>query len=189
MNYRLGPLGFPQGPEAVERGALNLGLHDQWAAFEWVQHNIASFGGDPRKVTIFGQSAGAMSTFYHYLNQNFSTVARAAIFHSGTSSTFPIFDGYRGTPFWRLFVKNTQSCATASPNETFPCLISADSSDLRASLNASMAVDPYAFRPALDGPGGIISDLPAKRLSHETGGRVPFIAGTVLDEGLFCRSS
>jgi hypothetical protein len=50
MNYRVGPLGFPQGPEAVERGALNLGLHDQWAAFEWVQHNVASFGGDPRKV-------------------------------------------------------------------------------------------------------------------------------------------
>jgi hypothetical protein len=50
MNYRLGPLGFPQGPEAVERGALNLGLHDQWAALEWVQSNIASFGGDPHKV-------------------------------------------------------------------------------------------------------------------------------------------
>jgi hypothetical protein len=50
MNYRLGPLGFPQGPEAVERGALNLGLHDQWVALEWVQQNIASFGGDPRKV-------------------------------------------------------------------------------------------------------------------------------------------
>ena len=50
MNYRLGPLGFPQGPEAVERGALNLGLHDQWVALEWVQKHIASFGGDPRKV-------------------------------------------------------------------------------------------------------------------------------------------
>lgn len=50
MNYRLGPLGFPQGPEAVQRGALNLGLHDQWVSLEWVQNNIASFGGDPRKV-------------------------------------------------------------------------------------------------------------------------------------------
>ena len=50
MNYRLGPLGFPQGPEAVERAALNLGLHDQWVVLEWVQKNIASFGGDPRKV-------------------------------------------------------------------------------------------------------------------------------------------
>jgi carboxylesterase type B len=50
INYRLGPLGFPQGPEAVERAVLNLGLHDQWTALEWVQNNIASFGGDPRKV-------------------------------------------------------------------------------------------------------------------------------------------
>jgi len=50
INYRLGPLGFPQGPEAVERGVLNLGLHDQWTALEWVQVNIASFGGDPCKV-------------------------------------------------------------------------------------------------------------------------------------------
>jgi Carboxylesterase family len=53
MNYRLGPLGFPQGPEAVERAALNLGLHDQRVALEWVQKNIASFGGDPRKVCPF----------------------------------------------------------------------------------------------------------------------------------------
>ena len=50
VNYRIGPLGFPQGPEAVERAVLNLGLHDQWAALEWVQKNVASFGGDPRKV-------------------------------------------------------------------------------------------------------------------------------------------
>ena len=50
LNYRLGPLGFPQGPEAVERGALNLGLRDQWVALQWVQKNIALFGGDPRKV-------------------------------------------------------------------------------------------------------------------------------------------
>jgi hypothetical protein len=50
INYRVGPLGFPQGPEAIQRGVLNLGLHDQWVALEWVQNNIASFGGDPRKV-------------------------------------------------------------------------------------------------------------------------------------------
>jgi acetylcholinesterase len=105
------------------------------------------------------------------------------------SSTLPIFDGYRGTPSWMLFAKSTQSCATALPNQTFPCLIAADSSDLRASLKASMAIDPIAFRPVLDGPGGIISDLPARRLSKGTGGQVPFIAGTVLDEGLFLSSS
>ena len=52
FNYRLGPLGFPQGPEAVEKGALNLGLHDQWVALQWVQKNIALFGGDPRRVCL-----------------------------------------------------------------------------------------------------------------------------------------
>jgi carboxylesterase type B len=182
MNYRLGPLGFPHGPEAVERGALNLGLHDQWAALEWVQNNIASFGGDPRKVTIFGESAGATSASHHYFKENFSTVARAAIFLSGTGSTFPIFDGYRTTPSWMLFANNTQSCATASPNQTFSCLIAADSSDLRASLKAGMAIELWPFRPVLDGPEGIISDLPAKRLSNGAGGRVPFMTGAVLDE-------
>jgi acetylcholinesterase len=52
-----------------------------------------------------------------------------------------------------------------------------------------MAIEQFPFRPVLDGPGGIISDLPTRRLSKGTGGRVPFIAGTVLDEGLFRSSS
>jgi hypothetical protein len=50
MNYRVGPLGFPQGSEAIARAALNLGLQDQWTALKWVQNNIESFGGDSSKV-------------------------------------------------------------------------------------------------------------------------------------------
>jgi acetylcholinesterase len=50
MNYRIAALGFPQGFEAEKQGILNLGLRDQKVALEWVQRNIASFGGDPRKV-------------------------------------------------------------------------------------------------------------------------------------------
>ncbi|KAI0303270.1 esterase 1 [Russula brevipes] len=183
LNYRLGPLGSPQGPEAVQRAVLNIGLHDQWAAFEWVQNNIASFGGDPLKVTIFGESAGALSASYHHLNENFSTVARAAIFQSGTGSTLPIFDAYRGTPSWTLFVNNTQSCAAASLDNAFSCLMSASSSDLLAAMNAAMAIELFPFRPVLDGPDGILSDHPALRLSRGAGRQVPFIAGTVLDEG------
>ncbi|KAI0004879.1 Alpha/Beta hydrolase protein [Russula compacta] len=182
MNYRVGALGFPQGPEAVQRAALNLGLHDQWTALEWVQKNIASFGGDPCKVTVFGESAGALSASYHYLNDNFSTVARAAIFQSGTASTLPIFKAYRGTPSWMLFANNVQSCATAPPNNTFSCLISANSSDLLPGMNAAMAIELFPFRPVLDGPGGILSDSPARRLSRGAGGRVPLMVGTVLDE-------
>ena len=51
-----------------------------------------------------------------------------------------------------------------------------------------MAIEQFPFRPLLDGPGGIISDLPTRRLSKGTG-RVPLIAGTALDEGLFLSSS
>ena len=56
-------------------------------------------------------------------------------------------------------------------------------------MNASMALEPYAFRPVFDGSKGIISDYPARRLSRGAGGRVPFMAGTVLDEGLSLSSS
>jgi para-nitrobenzyl esterase len=63
--YRLGPLGFLAHPELTRESAHhssgNYGLMDQIAALEWIQKNIAAFGGDPKNVTIAGQSSGAMS--------------------------------------------------------------------------------------------------------------------------------
>ena len=50
-------------------------------------------------------------------------------------------------------------------------------------MNASFAIEAFPFRPVLDGPGGVLSDSPAKRLSRGAGGRVPLMIGTVLDEG------
>jgi para-nitrobenzyl esterase len=65
LNYRLGVLGFFVHPEltaeSTHKASGNYGLLDQLTALQWVQHNIAAFGGDPNKVTIFGQSAGAFS--------------------------------------------------------------------------------------------------------------------------------
>ena len=63
LNYRVGPLGFLAHPELTRESGTsgNYGLLDQIAALMWVQKNIARFGGDPAQVTIFGQSAGAMS--------------------------------------------------------------------------------------------------------------------------------
>jgi para-nitrobenzyl esterase len=58
LNYRLGALGFLHPPS--RDAAANCGLLDQVAALEWLRENVAGFGGDPRRVTLFGQSAGAM---------------------------------------------------------------------------------------------------------------------------------
>ena len=59
LNYRVTAFGFLYSKEIQQAGVTNLGLRDQRLALQWVQENIAAFGGDPSKVTIWGESAGA----------------------------------------------------------------------------------------------------------------------------------
>ena len=63
INYRLGPFGYLAHPllsaESRHGASGNYGVLDQISALQWVQENIAAFGGDPGRVTIFGESAGA----------------------------------------------------------------------------------------------------------------------------------
>jgi carboxylesterase type B len=61
INYRLGPLGFLSLPSAGFGG--NYGIQDQLLALQWIQDNIQFFGGNPKKVLLFGQSAGAIDTY------------------------------------------------------------------------------------------------------------------------------
>jgi cholinesterase len=65
INYRLQAWGFIFGKEIAEEGSTNLGIRDQRLALHWVQENIAAFGGDPTKVTIWGESAGGFSVGAH----------------------------------------------------------------------------------------------------------------------------
>ena len=68
INYRLGALGFLAHPSLGPPGSVgNYGLADQQAALRWVRDNIAAFGGDPKKVTIAGESAGGMSVCDHLI--------------------------------------------------------------------------------------------------------------------------
>jgi para-nitrobenzyl esterase len=89
MNYRLGIFGFFAHPELTKesdrKASGNYGLLDQTAALAWVRDNIAAFGGDPGKVTIFGESAGSLSV----RAQMASPVARG-LFHRaiGESGAF-----------------------------------------------------------------------------------------------------
>jgi para-nitrobenzyl esterase len=88
INYRLGPLGYFAHP-ALTRAARpgepvgNYGLMDQIAALEWVQRNIAKFGGDPKNVTVFGESAGGMSTLALLATPKARGLYQKAIVQSG----------------------------------------------------------------------------------------------------------
>ncbi|KAL1492311.1 hypothetical protein ABEB36_012784 [Hypothenemus hampei] len=82
INYRLGPFGFLSTADTIIPG--NAGLKDQAAAIKYTFDNIESFGGDPTKITIAGQSAGAASVGYQLLNQQNQGLFRAAILESGS---------------------------------------------------------------------------------------------------------
>ncbi|XP_050293846.1 esterase FE4-like [Anthonomus grandis grandis] len=83
INYRLGPFGFFSTGDTVIPG--NAGLKDQRLALKWVQKNIANFGGDPSKVTIFGESAGGASVGYQILSKSSQGLFRGGILSSGTA--------------------------------------------------------------------------------------------------------
>ncbi|KAL3424599.1 carboxylesterase family protein [Phlyctema vagabunda] len=69
LNYRLGAFGWLSSPEFIQEGGVaNLGLWDQRLALDWVQQNIAKFGGDPDAVTVIGESAGAASIMHHLVS-------------------------------------------------------------------------------------------------------------------------
>jgi para-nitrobenzyl esterase len=86
MNYRLGRLGYFAHPalaaEAPNEVHGNYGYMDQRAALEWVQRNIADFGGDPKQVTIFGESAGGGSVLAHVVSPMSRGLFQRAILQS-----------------------------------------------------------------------------------------------------------
>lgn len=87
FNYRLGIFGFPGGPAGMDD---NLAFWDQRLATEWVRDNIAAFGGNPKRITIFGESAGGGSVdmyAYAWAKEGVDPIVAGIIPQSGSASS------------------------------------------------------------------------------------------------------
>ncbi len=114
VNYRLGPMGFVCLPGLTEEAGHcgNYGLFDQIAAIKWVRDNVSAFGGDPEKITIMGQSAGAMSVQHLCESPLAEGLFRSAVMSSGCGmSGMLISTPDKVYPFWQELMARLE-CAT-----------------------------------------------------------------------------
>ncbi|EIM89556.1 alpha/beta-hydrolase [Stereum hirsutum FP-91666 SS1] len=152
--YRLGLFGFLPGQEVKDNGVLNAGLLDQQFALQWVQDHIASFGGDPAKVTIWGESAGAGSVLQHVVANGGNTqppLFRAAMM---SSSFLPFQYDYNDTIPEKLYSEVVIRSNCTNSSESLSCLRSADVSILTEANNEIGAANfygTYAWVPVVDG--------------------------------------
>jgi para-nitrobenzyl esterase len=168
LNYRVGLHGFLSHPEA----AGNAGLLDQVAALQWVQRNIAAFGGDPKQVTIAGQSAGAASVHHLIASPLAKGLFQRAIAQSGSGMGIPVAD---------------RTAAEASGVAYVSKLGARNLSELRAMSAADLeAADarlprdggPLRFAPAVDG-----TLLPSAAFIDANTNDVPLLTGMTSSEG------
>lgn len=114
VSYRLSILGFPGNPDAQG----NLAFLDQRLAMEWVRDNILSFGGDPARITLFGQSAGSSSTDYYAYAWTEDPIAAGIILESGTTFSFGLpYSQSQAAANWYGVATNL-GCGNASTDST-----------------------------------------------------------------------
>ena len=110
------------------------------------------------------------------------------IFESGSAASVLEFTASRREIDWENFVSGVPSCASlATSGNTFGCLKEANSTEIAVGLNQSLAEVPemFGFDPTIDGPGGLFPMIASEIINAGRFARIPFIAGTNLDEGLF----
>ncbi|XP_070547195.1 fatty acyl-CoA hydrolase precursor, medium chain-like [Ptychodera flava] len=193
INYRLGPFGFFSTGD--EHATGNYGFLDQVLALQWVQDNIAAFGGDASKVTIFGESAGAISSEYLVLSPLTDGLFNRAILQSGTAS----LQGYISTD---VAFQNKMShglgklvgCERETSKELVECLRSVpaedfvDASDPQTGQLANItglgvALDSIPFPPVIDGKVVAASPMDLIRDGTFPKRGIDLMIGALADEG------
>ncbi len=175
INYRLGAFGALATPElsaeTAWKGSGNWGLMDQIAALEWVQRNITAFGGDPAKVTVFGESAGSWSVSALTASPLAKGLFRGAIGESGA-----VF-GSTLRPVQSLEQAQVAGAAFAAAAGA-PTL-----AQLRALPAEALLKLPFEPVPAVD--GRVLPDAPERLIASGRGNPVPLIYGSTSAEGSF----
>jgi carboxylesterase type B len=185
----LGAFGFLGGLEIKSEGSSNAGFLDQRLAMQWVADNIAAFGGDPTKVTIFGESAGSMSVAHHMVAYNGNntykgkSLFKAAIMQSGSLlSAESVDSGYPQL----IFKSVARAAGCDNSDDKLKCLRSVPYEKMKSANNAVPGAASYtslkmSYIPRPDGT--IFSDMPLKLLSRGKYAKIPFIIGDMNDEG------
>lgn len=194
VNHRVGGFGFLGGKEILQDRSANLGLLDQRMGLEWVADNIEGFGGDPRKVTIWGQSAGSISVFDQMAlyggNATYKgkPLFRAAIMNSGSAMPTDRVDSDKAQEVFDTVVNKT-GCGNS--DNKLECLRLANFDKF---YNATRSV-PSAFGftslaiSYLPRPDGfVLPDSPSELAKTGSYYGVPMIISSQEDEGtLFAR--
>ncbi|XP_013381864.1 fatty acyl-CoA hydrolase precursor, medium chain-like [Lingula anatina] len=148
MNYRLNVFGFLSTGDDSVLG--NIGLWDQIEALKWIKKNIQNFGGDPGRVTIFGESAGGSSATQMALANASSGLFQRLISQSGTTSAFWAMS--HNGPELAVRTGNIVGCPTTNTTALVDCLRTIDAETLRnASVKATVGLAGYFYRPSVDG--------------------------------------
>ncbi|GAA6023881.1 hypothetical protein JCM10207_000515 [Rhodosporidiobolus poonsookiae] len=170
INYRTSTLGFMASSSMKEAGEQNFGLYDQRLAIQWVHENIAAFGGDPAKVTIWGESAGSVSVALHLLGWGLTETPlfRAGIMESGFPVLFPFATSASYDESYASFLNDT-GC------DSLDCLrgLSFEEFNTTAGL--------YSWYPVIDGQ--LVSRSPTAALKSGNFVTAALLLGANTDEG------
>lgn len=186
FNYRIGALGFLSFEDEVLPG--NNGLKDQSLALRWVKDNIKHFGGNPDKITIYGNSAGAASVYHHLLSPLSKDLMHGAISSSGiATATWGVAqkgEAKRNAQRLAAFL----DCPTSSSEITLECLRKVSAQDIvlqNAKFMEFLYEPSIPHKPVIEPelPGAFLTKPPLDIIKSGGLAQVPYINGITTDDG------